>query len=161
PGAALIAAFLYALAGTDPYLYGNGAQLEQPINLFATAALACAVDAPGRPGRGRFLAAGAFLGAACLVRQVASVHLPVFALAALAWRGEGRERVGRRLLDALALGLGFGLVWFVAVAILAAQGALGDAVNDVVGYGAALVRDTPPEPGAPPLLVRWFTGNAD
>ncbi len=28
-------------------------------------------------------------------------------------------------------------------------------------YGAALARDTPPEPNAPPFFVRWVTGNAD
>ncbi len=40
PVAGVVAGFLYAILSTDPYLYGNGAQMEQAMNLFASAALA-------------------------------------------------------------------------------------------------------------------------
>jgi hypothetical protein len=45
--------------------------------------------------------------------------------------------------------------------VLSAQGALPEARHDIIGYSRALAADTAPEPGAPPFLVRWITGNAD
>ena len=83
PGAACLAALIFAVASTDPYLYGNGANLEHAINLFSVAALALTVFAWDREGRWPIVAAGACLGAACLVKQVAIAHLLVFAIALL------------------------------------------------------------------------------
>src|SRR3954453_10794535 len=51
PGAAVLAALAYAVASTDPYLFGNGANMEHFINLFAVASLYCMVRALSRPGR--------------------------------------------------------------------------------------------------------------
>jgi 4-amino-4-deoxy-L-arabinose transferase-like glycosyltransferase len=48
PGAACVAAFLYALLSTDPYLYGNGANMEHFINLFTVASLAAMVESFSR-----------------------------------------------------------------------------------------------------------------
>lgn len=158
PAAGLLAAFLAVLLGTDPYLYGNGAQLEQVINFFAVASLSLMIDPP-RPGVSswRALAAGACVGAASLVRQVAGFHLVVYGLAALA------SRTGRRITvrQILALGAGFTATWAVAAAVLWAQGGLREAAVDVLQYGRALATDTPADPSAPPFLIRWVTGNAD
>jgi 4-amino-4-deoxy-L-arabinose transferase-like glycosyltransferase len=167
PGAGVAAAFVFAVVSTDPFLFGNGANMEPLINLLATAALACAVAGWGREGRAWFVAAGAFVGAACLVKQVAITHAPV--LAAALWlrrgvmKGDGpRPRTWRdRLGDLLALAAGFAAVCLAASAILVAQGAGREAFDDVFRYGRALATDTPPPPNAPPKLVRWFTGNAD
>src|SRR3954447_12234428 len=83
PAAATLAALTYAVVSTDPFLYGNGNQMEHMINLAATASLALVVSAWDRPGRGRLFAAGACLGAAALVKQVAALNGPVFATALL------------------------------------------------------------------------------
>ncbi len=49
----------------------------------------------------------------------------------------------------------------LAAAVLVAQGAGPDAVDDILYYGQALATDTLPEPGTPPAIYRWITGNAD
>jgi hypothetical protein len=49
----------------------------------------------------------------------------------------------------------------LAAAVLVVQGAARDAVDDIFYYGRALATDTLPEPGAPPAIYRWITGNAD
>ena len=41
PLAACVAAGLYVLLSTDPFLFGNGSNLEHFINLFAVLSLAC------------------------------------------------------------------------------------------------------------------------
>lgn len=155
--AGFTAAIAFLLLSTDPYLYGNGAQLEVPINLFATAGLFALVraldDTPSR--RAWIVAAGLGVGMAALVKQVAILHAAVFAVAVLMRKRPGRPR------DLLALIAGVLLPWIVAAIVLAAQGALDAAVNDIFRYGAALAADTPPDPHAPPALLRWFTGNAD
>jgi 4-amino-4-deoxy-L-arabinose transferase-like glycosyltransferase len=166
PGASCVAAMAYAVLSTDPYLYGNGAQLEQAMNLFATGALALMMlvlrAVSGARRRGLAVAAGAALGAACLVKQVAILHAVVFAAALLLRREEGRRpAMASRLLDLAALGAGFVLVWAAAAGYLAWQGALAEAFEDVVRYGGALATLTPAEPNAPPGFIRWITGNAD
>ncbi len=45
PLAAVLAAGTYAVVNTDPYTYADGAQMEVPLNLFATATLGCFVEA--------------------------------------------------------------------------------------------------------------------
>ena len=49
PVAGCLAAFLYGLLSTDPYLYGNGANMEHFINFFAVGSLAAMVRAFTRP----------------------------------------------------------------------------------------------------------------
>jgi 4-amino-4-deoxy-L-arabinose transferase-like glycosyltransferase len=155
---------VYVLLSTDPYLYGNTAQLEQPINLFATAALAFLVRSLDsvRPGRraGWCLAAGVALGLASLVKQVAG--LPLLLFLGYAGMQAGSRTSGRgRLAGGLALLAGTGVPWCVALVVLALQGALPAAIADIVVYGGALAADTPADPGSPPFLLRWVTGNAD
>jgi hypothetical protein len=161
PGAACIAAFLYAVTSTDPYVFGNGANLEHAINLFAVASLALMVRALRGGGRWTIGAAGALVGAAALVKQVAIVHLIVYSICLMVRRLDSGRTFWRRLGDVGALGAGFGLAWALAVGILVAQGAGAEAFDDIVRYGGALATDTPADPHAPPFLVRWITGNAD
>jgi 4-amino-4-deoxy-L-arabinose transferase-like glycosyltransferase len=164
PAAAVLAALSYAVVSTDPFLFGNGANMEHMLNLFATAALALMVSARDRPGRGRLLAAGACLGAAVLVKQVAVVHAPVFALVLL-FRRTIDDAIPRplaaRLKDITALLAGLAAVCGLAAVVLIEQGAGRDAFDDVFRYGPALATDLPADPHAPPFLVRWITGNAD
>ncbi len=167
PGAACLAALIFAVASTDPYLYGNGANLEHAINLFSVAALALMVSSWGRARRLPILAAGACLGAACLVKQVAIAHVPVFAVALLLRRtctspeGTVVRPSSARTLDLLALIAGFAAVSCVAAGVLTAQGAGRAAFEDVIVYGSTMAAETPPDPHAPPGWVRWVTGNAD
>lgn len=163
PGAACLAALTYAVASTDPYLYGNGANLEHAINLFAVASLALLIRAWPGAGRGAILAAGACLGAACLVKQVAIVPLPLFATALWVRRsaaGLGRPKTARGL-DLAAMAGGFAAVWGIATLVLFLRGAGPAAFDDIVRYGGALATDTPAAPRAPSFFVRWITGNSD
>jgi 4-amino-4-deoxy-L-arabinose transferase-like glycosyltransferase len=163
PGGACLAALTYAVASTDPYLYGNGANLEHAINLGAVASLALLIRGWSRPGRGAILAAGACLGAACLVKQVAITHLPLYAAALWVRKpGAGPDRSkSARGCDLAALAGGFAIVWGIAILVLVLRGAGPAAFDDIVRYGGALATDTPAERHAPPLFVRWITGNAD
>lgn len=148
PLAAAIAAWAYAFASADPYLFGNGSNMEHFVNAFAVAGLACML-------RGSAAGAGLFAGLSALVKQVAGAPLLVYAGAIALDRS--RPRI-RRL---LWLAAGFATPWAIALGILAAQGAGRDAFEDIVRYGGALATDTPPDPNSPPGWARWLTGNAD
>ena len=164
--AACLAAGLFVVLSTDPYVFGNGSNMEHFMNLFSVASLALLILAWSRLRRWPIVAAGVCLGAATLVKQVAILPALVY-FAALALRRPGdtsdherpawRERVG----DIIALGLGLMLAVGLAAGILLAQGAGAAAYEDIMQYGRALATDTLPEPGAPSGLVRWLTGNAD
>ncbi len=56
---ACLAAALYVLMSTDPYLFGNGANLEHFVNLFTVSSLALLIYAWDRPKRWPLFAAGA------------------------------------------------------------------------------------------------------
>lgn len=164
--AGLIAAFTSAVVTTDPYLFGNGANMEHMIDLCSIAALGCTLLGWDRRERWPWVAAGACVGAAFLVKQVAALNGLVFGLALLLRRPAVRddEPVRPRMAcvgDLIALVLGaFGVVCLAAT-VLVLQGAGRDAFEDIVRYGRALATETPPPPNAPLRLVRWFTGNAD
>ena len=124
--AACLAAGLFVVLSTDPYLFGNGSNMEHFMNLFSVASLALLILAWSRLRRWPIVAAGVCLGAATLVKQVAILPALVY-FAALALRRRGdtsdherpawRERVG----DIIALGLGLMLAVGLAAGILLAQ----------------------------------------
>ena len=86
--AACLAAGLFALLSTDPYLFGNGSNMEHFMNLFSVASLALLIMAWSRNRRWPLVAAGVCLGAAALVKQVAILPALVY-LAALALQTPG------------------------------------------------------------------------
>ena len=100
PVAAALAAGLYVLLSTDPFLFGNGSNMEHFINLFATLSLAMLIRARDRGDLRWIFAAGVCLGAAALVKQVALAYAIVFvpALFARAWTEDAgtTRRVGAR-----------------------------------------------------------------
>jgi hypothetical protein len=165
PMAASMAAAIFVVFSTDPFLFGNGANLEHFINAFAIAALALIIRGWDDRVRWPFAAAGICLGAAILVKQVAIVSIVVFALAITlrVWRQDSTPR--RKALDLCrdlaALGIGVFAILFIATVMLILQGAGTAAYEDIFRYGPALATDTLPEPAAPPRLVRLITGNAD
>ncbi len=163
---AILASGLFALLSTDPYLFGNGANMEHFLNLFGMLGLAALVRSWGEPNpkvrRGWIALAGAGVALGALVKQVAAINGPVFAAALLfASPRPGRTKVRTVLGDWLALVVGFAGPCLVAVAVLVAQGAGRDAYEDVVNYGSALATIKVPDAFAPPRWVRWITGNAD
>jgi 4-amino-4-deoxy-L-arabinose transferase-like glycosyltransferase len=165
PGAACLAAAIYIPLSTDPFLFGNGSNLEHFINFFAVLSLALLIAGWDRQGRWWIFGAGICLGAAVLVKQVAIVHAMMYVPALLirAWSphpDRPRRWLGG-LVDVLVLVLGIASIATVAGAVVLAGGAGKPAFDDIVLYGGALATDTLPEPNAPPRIVRWFTGNAD
>ncbi len=160
-----LAACLYILLSTDPYLFGNGSNLEHFVNFFAVASLAFLIHAWDRPARWPLLAAGICLGAAALVKQFAILPVVLFAPALFFRATQGGlsrvQRLRRSLNDATVFALGLLLIAALAAGVLAMQGAGADAIDDIFFYGRALATDTLPEPKAPPAAIRWITGNAD
>jgi 4-amino-4-deoxy-L-arabinose transferase-like glycosyltransferase len=165
PAAAFLAGGLFVLLSTDPYLFGNGANLEHFINFFALASLSFFLKGWDRADRWTLVASGVCLGAATLVKQVAIAPAIVF-VGALAYRAVTQEpgtlrKLVRLLLDAGSFVLGLAAIIVVASAILMARGAGGSAYDDIFRYGRALATDTLADPNAPSGLVHWLTGNAD
>jgi 4-amino-4-deoxy-L-arabinose transferase-like glycosyltransferase len=165
PVPACLAAGLLAILSTDPYLFGNGANFEHFINLFAVAALALFLRGWDCTNRWCLLGAGICVGAAALVKQVAVLPAVVF-VTALAWRAraqntEWRRRISRGMSDVISFGVGLIIIFAVAAAIVMAGGGGAAAYDDIFHYGRALATDTLPEPGAPSGFIRWVTGNAD
>ena len=166
PMAACLAAMLYTILSTDPYLFGNGANLEHFLNFFALASLALFIVGWNDPGRRwPVVASGVCLGAATLIKQVAIVPAVVFALGLTwrAWRSHAgrRQRIMRGVGDLASFALGLIAIMAVAAAVLSVQGAGHSAYEDIFQYGRALATDTLPEPNAPSAMIRWLTGNAD
>ena len=181
PWTAFLAAITYAVISTDPYVFGNSANMEFMINAFAVGSLALVISARTRgtqnqPNtrevddlpvlkdvrRWKFFAAGLFLGMAALVKQVAALHGAIYAVVLLLPDSSlERKAFRRRLIDILALSLGFLVSIVIAVSILWVQGAGASAYDDIIRFGAAMATDTPPPANAPSKFIRWFTGNAD
>ena len=165
PGSACMAAMIFVFLSTDPYLFGNGANLEHFINCFAITSLALLIRGWDRAGRWWLFGSGICLGAATLVKQVAIAPVMVFVVG-IAWRAWTDDagwqgKIRRCWIDVASLGMGLCLVLAAAAAILIAQGAGQSAAVDIFQYGRALATDTLPEPNAPLAILRPFTGNAD
>jgi 4-amino-4-deoxy-L-arabinose transferase-like glycosyltransferase len=162
---ACLAAGLYVLLSTDPFLFGNGSNLEHFINFFSVASLALVILGFRGTRRWAFLGAGVCLGGAALVKQFAILPALVYGPALLLRVRQGDDsparKLGRAVLDVMVLVLGVAAIAIPAAAILVAQGAARDAFDDIFLYGRALATDTAPDPKAPWAAIRWITGNAD
>lgn len=163
PLAGLAAALALATIGTDPFVFGNGANLEHFMNCFSTAALAILLHRPGRPAW--LFGAGVLIAAASLVKPPAAVNL-LPALAALAMAEDRLRATSRRRWALARLGragsllVGFASLWGPALLILALQGALAAGLEDFGTYARGLALATPADPSQPSRWVRWLTGNA-
>ena len=162
PWTAFVSALTYSIVSTDPYVFGNSANMEFMINLFAVSSLALVIASGGAGRRWLLFLAGALLGMAALVKQVAALHGAIYAVVLLlpVWNRDERK-LSARLVDVLILSVGFVGSIAIAMGTLWAQGAGAAAYDDIINFGAAMATDTPPPANAPPKLVRWFTGNAD
>lgn len=159
PVAGCLSACAYVILSADPYLYGNGMQLEQAINLFSITGLAALVWWSKRGGRLAPLLAGALLSGAILIRPSSAVMGLLYVWAALTGRREASFQ--KRLQCLVAIVVGASLVVATALAVLWTQG-VGSALRENVWDAAlALVRDTEAPPHAPPWYARWLTGNTD
>ena len=167
PLAACLSSFCYVLLSTDPYLYGNGAQLELPMNLFAVGSLVAILLALKKPGWHWPCLAGFLVGADTLVRQVGVVSIPIYAL--VIWfsmggseaNGDRPGSVRSRCVSLVAMFVGFMVSGAIAIGVIASQGALPAMVENVIVGAAALVADTPAAERSPPSWMRWLTGNSD
>jgi 4-amino-4-deoxy-L-arabinose transferase-like glycosyltransferase len=165
PVSASVAAGLFILLSTDPYLFGNGANLEHFINLFSVASLALLICGWDRGSRWPLVGSGLCLGAAALVKQFALFPALIIgpALVLRGWMAGDpwQRRSVRTVLDLFAFLLGMAVVGGLAAAIVIAGGAGQPAFEDIFQHGRALATDTLPDPKAPPALIHWITGNAD
>ncbi len=159
PAPACLAAFLYAVASTDPYVFGNGSNMEHFLNLFSVASLALMLRAMEYRSRRTIFAAGFCLALGCLVKQVMATHGVVYA--AFLALPAGSRSLRARLVDVAILAAGFAVPWAVALGVLIAQGAGRAAYEDMVPFARAMATDVPPHPHSPPKLIRLVTGNAD
>jgi len=165
PVSACVAGGLFILLSTDPYLFGNGANLEHFINFFSVASLGLLIFGWDRASRWPLVGSGLCLGAAVLVKQVAFFPALIIgpSLVVRAWMAGDRwqRRTVRGFCDVLAFLVGMAAIGGVAAAILIGRGAGQPAFEDIFQYGRALATDTLPDPKAPPALIRSITGNAD
>ncbi len=174
---AVIAMAVFVLVSTDPYVFGNGSNLEHLMNLACTAGVwafikafessleenrsgAAAIGYLGGKMHGReiwLFVSGCCIGLAATVKQVALIALfPILFEFARSKSMAGRKRLGIGMTLA-----GFLIPWVVVFAILAGQGALADARADVFEYSRALAAETPADANAPAAAIRWLTGNSD
>ncbi|MFM1800654.1 MAG: hypothetical protein RJA81_6, partial [Planctomycetota bacterium] len=161
--ASILGQICFVVLSTDPYVYGNGSNFEHLMNLFLTAAIAALIKAgtsEHQPAGRTYLwlmLSGVSLGLAVCVKQVcimAAIPLAVFILT--------QNSSFRKIVTGfLALGSGFLLPLTVSVVILALQGALTSAWQDVIVYSRTMASLTPPDVKAPSLAIRWITGNSD
>lgn len=156
--AALAGMILFLLLSTDPYVYGNGSNLEHLMNLCLAFSIFAAIQSRQSFYKNRWiLACGVAVGMAATVKQVCLLGLGPIGLYLILQMQPKPEK----LQDLLLLAFGFAIPWFLAIALLAGQGALHEAWADVVQYSRALAANTPPDTNAPPGFYRWLTGNAD
>ncbi|MFO0909300.1 MAG: glycosyltransferase family 39 protein [Isosphaeraceae bacterium] len=163
--AGCLASFVAIVVSTDPFLYGESANMEHLVNTFSIAALATWIRwwNGDRSRRGGLIATGALVALAALVKQTAILQIIVFG-AVVGLRVDADQAGGRgrkeRALDGLALVSGLVGIFTIVALILVWQGASRAAFEDIVWYGSALARETPPPPNAPHAAIRWLTGNA-
>jgi 4-amino-4-deoxy-L-arabinose transferase-like glycosyltransferase len=148
PASACMAAAIFAFSSTDPYLFGNGANMEHFLNCFAAASLALFLHGWDSGRWWSLVGSGICLGAATLVKQVAIAPAGIFLLA-VAWRLWMRDaplglRIRQFVIDESSFAMGVLLALTTAAAILFVQGAGRSAVVDIFQYGRALATDTLP-----------------
>ncbi len=162
PFAAVLAAVSYAVVQTDPYVFGNGSNLEHFMNFFSTAALDCLLAARAR-GRVSSIFGGVWLACAILVKPVAATN-GIVALWDVLFnrrlRRAARTPLPARLAELSLFCLGGAIVSSAALAILYFQHALADGYEDCIVYARALAESLPAEAYQPSSWVRWLTGNA-
>jgi len=156
--AALAGMLLFLLLSTDPYVYGNGSNLEHLMNFGLTFSVLAAIESFRSSQKSRWLlACGTAVGLAATVKQVCLLGLGPIGLYLILQMQPMRIKIR----DVALLAIGFAIPWLLAIGILAGQGALLEAWADVVEYSRALAANTPPDANAPPSFYRWLTGNAD
>lgn len=174
---AVFAMAAFVLMSTDPYVFGNGSNLEHLMNLFGIAAVWSFLNANDNSDDEReadassvtnlraeqrvrlfwLFVCGICVGLAATVKQVALIALVpiVFEFA------RSKSQWGGKLWGIFVTFAGFLVPWIIAGCILAAQGALADAFADVIEYSRALAKETPADANAPSIAFRWLTGNSD
>lgn len=154
----ILGMFCFILLSTDPYVYGNGSNLEHLMNLGLTAAIASLIYAKRSNNEFQYIfVSGICVGLACLVKQVCFLGFLPIAVQILLSRSSVRQCLNQYVF----LVLGFISPILIAIFVLMIQGSLSDAWADVIQYSRSLAALTPPDANAPPWYFRWLTGNAD
>ena len=154
--AALVSVAAFAVLSLDRWVMGVFAHATQFVILPVVAGLLLLERATASKRIALFVAAGALLGVAVLMKQHA-VAFVVFALAFGAWRDlrVDRETPRTALERASALGIGAAMPLALMCALLAAQGVFGRFWLWTVRYASAYVSEVPWS-GALPALAAGF-----
>ena len=161
PLAAVFAGFAFAVADADPYVFGNGANMEHFVNLFSVASLALMAGTLARVDRRGWglVGVGFLVGLATLVKQPSASHGLVFAgFVAL----DRTRPIRGRCVDLARLAGGFMAACVLILGgLLLYQGAGASAYECIITFAEATRSDIAPAANAPPFLVRLVAGNAD
>jgi 4-amino-4-deoxy-L-arabinose transferase-like glycosyltransferase len=140
--AGAVTAILYAVTSSDPFTFGNGANLELYVNGCLATALFCILRASDGTDTVRWvLLAGLAAGCAAAIKQVAIVFFAAFAIWLWIVRARGGFG-GRAFMRSLAaLVAGASIPWLVCLTFVAGQRVLAESYNAVFVYAPALATD--------------------
>lgn len=156
--ASIVGMLFFILLSTDPFVFGNGSNLEHLMNFLMTCSVACYLKYKRNETQLLWiLLAGLCAGLAAMVKQVCLLGLlPIIADQFLL------SRFGKKSVkNSVVLISGFTLPVIVVIIILVFQNNITDARADVLEYSRAMAAGTPPDAKAPPSIYRWLTGNSD
>ena len=153
PGAAALAAGLFALASADPGTAGEGCNREVFMNTFVLAAWYAAVRRE-RAGAGGLLVAGGLLGLGSLLKPVLAIHWLALAGACTGRAGWRRDKAFVRALQAIGLlAAGPALLWGATWAYFAATGRGRELVDAVLLFNLSYTGEAA---GLASRLVTFF-----
>lgn len=158
---AAAAAGIFAVASTDPIVFGNGANLELYMNPLLVLSLWTAVRA-GRGGHWIWtVASGLAVGAATAIKQVAGLFAIFYAVWYWLELRRARARAWGVWLTRMAwFGVGAVVPWAGCVLFVVLQGVFSEFVDAVIVYGPTLAREAANQlaerrgPGAVSSLAR-------
>ncbi|MFM7318111.1 MAG: ArnT family glycosyltransferase [bacterium] len=156
--AAFIGMIFFILLSTDPFVFGNGSNLEHLMNLLMTISVAFYLIYKHNETRpGWLFMAGLFIGLAAMVKQVCLLALLPILVDQL-----HVSRISYKSVKICTVLIsGFAIPILVVVMVLVYQGNVSEARADVLEYSRAMAAGTPVDAKAPFFLIRWMTGNSD
>ncbi len=139
--AAAAAAGLYAITSSDPFLFGNGANLEVYMNALLAWSLHSMSRAIGPNGFRWCLQAGIAAGCTAAIKQVAGLYVAIYAVWIWQILRRGNFGIAQRLHLLAGLVGGWLIPWFVCMAFVAQQGVTKEFFHSVFRYAPTLAKE--------------------